>query len=135
MLNFFVRTSYVQCNYGNCQSTFHPSCARNDGYYLYAKYMGGGKMQHKAYCSKHSLEQRSKVESHLLFWKFFFVWQFVCHILYDINLTSLCYFGDQADTQKHGAEDLKIVKQHRVSGRLHMAVIVQACHTFCLVLL
>ncbi|KMT20024.1 hypothetical protein BVRB_1g000440 [Beta vulgaris subsp. vulgaris] len=69
----------IKCNYGNCQSTFHPSCARSDGYYMYTKYIGGGKMQHKAYCSKHSLEQRTK-----------------------------------AETQKHGAEDLKIVKQHRV---------------------
>ncbi|XP_021748262.1 uncharacterized protein LOC110714096 isoform X2 [Chenopodium quinoa] len=69
----------IKCNYGNCQSTFHPSCARSADYYMYTKYIGGGKMQHKAYCSKHSLEQRTK-----------------------------------AETQKHGAEDLKIVKQHRV---------------------
>lgn len=69
----------IKCNYGNCQSTFHPSCARHADYYMYTKYIGGGKMQHKSYCSKHSLEQRAK-----------------------------------AETQKHGVEDLKIVKQHRV---------------------
>lgn len=33
---------------------------------MYTKYIGGGKMQHKAYCSKHSLEQRTKVKSMLL---------------------------------------------------------------------
>ncbi|KAK9743342.1 hypothetical protein RND81_03G233500 [Saponaria officinalis] len=69
----------IKCNYGNCQVTFHPSCARSAGYYMYTKYIGGGKMHHKAYCSKHSSEQKVKTE-----------------------------------TQKHGAEDLKIVKQHRV---------------------
>uniref|UniRef100_A0A803M586 PHD finger family protein n=1 Tax=Chenopodium quinoa TaxID=63459 RepID=A0A803M586_CHEQI len=53
----------IKCNYGNCQSTFHPSCARSADYYMYTKYIGGGKMQHKAYCSKHSLEQRTKAET------------------------------------------------------------------------
>ncbi|XP_074263550.1 uncharacterized protein LOC141586276 isoform X2 [Silene latifolia] len=69
----------IKCNYGNCQATFHPSCGRSAGYYMYTKYIGGGKMQHKAYCCKHSSDQKVK-----------------------------------ADTQKHGAEDLKVVKQHRV---------------------
>lgn len=53
----------IKCNYGNCQATFHPSCARSAGYYLYARNIAGSKMLHKAYCSKHSLEQRSKVET------------------------------------------------------------------------
>lgn len=53
----------IKCNYGNCQATFHPSCARSAGYYLYARSVGGGRTQRKAYCSKHSLEQRSKVET------------------------------------------------------------------------
>ncbi|KAF6155503.1 hypothetical protein GIB67_017858 [Kingdonia uniflora] len=68
----------VKCNYGNCQSTFHPMCARDAGIYMHVK-TGGGKLQHKAYCEKHSLEQREKVES-----------------------------------QQHGAEDLKRIKQLRV---------------------
>lgn len=53
----------IKCNYGNCQATFHPSCARSAGYYLYARSVGGGRTQRKAYCSKHSSEQRSKVET------------------------------------------------------------------------
>ncbi|KAK9713812.1 hypothetical protein RND81_06G052700 [Saponaria officinalis] len=69
----------IKCNNGNCQATFHPSCARSAGYYMCTKYEGGGKMQHKAYCCKHSLEQKTK-----------------------------------AETQKHDAEDMKVVKQHRV---------------------
>ncbi|KAF9601388.1 hypothetical protein IFM89_019241 [Coptis chinensis] len=68
----------IKCNYGNCQSTFHPSCARNAGFYMHVK-TGGGKLQHKAYCDKHSLEQKEKVES-----------------------------------QQHGPEELKAVKQIRV---------------------
>ncbi|XP_059631881.1 uncharacterized protein LOC132274584 [Cornus florida] len=52
----------VKCNYGHCQSTFHPSCARSAGFYMNLK-TGGGKFQHKAYCEKHSLEQRAKAET------------------------------------------------------------------------
>ncbi|KAI3991006.1 hypothetical protein MKX01_026190 [Papaver californicum] len=51
----------VKCNYGNCQSNFHPCCARNAGFYMHMKTGGGGnKSHHKAYCEKHSLEQREK---------------------------------------------------------------------------
>ncbi|KAJ4966011.1 hypothetical protein NE237_017860 [Protea cynaroides] len=68
----------LKCNYGNCQSTFHPFCARNAGLYLHVK-TSGGKVQHKGYCDRHSLEQREK-----------------------------------AETQHHGAEELKSIKQIRV---------------------
>lgn len=51
---------FLQCNYGNCQATFHPSCARSSGFYMHVKTLGG-KIQHKGYCEKHSVEQRAKV--------------------------------------------------------------------------
>ncbi|XP_021911627.1 uncharacterized protein LOC110825475 [Carica papaya] len=65
----------IKCSYGHCQTTFHPTCARSAGFYM----TGGGKLQHKAYCEKHSLDQRAK-----------------------------------AETQKHGVEELKSLKQIRV---------------------
>ncbi|KAM0971666.1 hypothetical protein FF1_019575 [Malus domestica] len=52
----------IKCNYGNCQSTFHASCARSSGFYMNVKTVGG-KIQHKAYCEKHSVEQRTKAET------------------------------------------------------------------------
>ncbi|XAR62626.1 hypothetical protein NMG60_11017460 [Bertholletia excelsa] len=52
----------IKCNYGHCQSTFHPTCARNAGFFMNIK-TDGGKLQHKGYCEKHSLEQRAKVET------------------------------------------------------------------------
>ncbi|CAN6587484.1 unnamed protein product [Malus baccata var. baccata] len=51
-------------NFGNCQSTFHPSCARSSGFYMNVKTFGG-KIQHKAYCEKHSAEQRTKAETQI----------------------------------------------------------------------
>ncbi|RID56328.1 hypothetical protein BRARA_G03533 [Brassica rapa] len=48
-----------KCSYGNCQATFHPTCARSAGFHM----IGGGKLPHKAYCEKHSLEQKAKAES------------------------------------------------------------------------
>ncbi|XP_010245078.1 PREDICTED: uncharacterized protein LOC104588727 isoform X2 [Nelumbo nucifera] len=68
----------IKCNYGHCQSTFHPYCARNAGLFMHVK-TGTGKLQHKAYCEKHSLEQKEK-----------------------------------AETQQHGVEELKAIKQIRV---------------------
>ncbi|XVF36831.1 hypothetical protein REPUB_Repub19eG0092300 [Reevesia pubescens] len=68
----------IKCSYGHCQTTFHPSCARSAGLYMNVK-LGGGKLQHKAYCEKHSVDQRAK-----------------------------------AETQKHGIEELKNMKQIRV---------------------
>lgn len=53
----------IKCSYGHCQSTFHPSCARSAGYYMHVKAASGGKWQHKAYCDKHSPEQKAKVGS------------------------------------------------------------------------
>ncbi|XP_058089627.1 uncharacterized protein LOC131236460 isoform X2 [Magnolia sinica] len=52
----------IKCNYGNCQSSFHPTCARNAGLYLSVRTVGG-KIQHKAYCEKHGMEQRDKAET------------------------------------------------------------------------
>ncbi|KAG7980875.1 hypothetical protein I3843_05G205300 [Carya illinoinensis] len=68
----------IRCNYGHCQATFHPTCARSTGLYMKIKNLGG-KFQHKAYCEKHSLEQRAK-----------------------------------AETQEHGIEEFKRIKQIRV---------------------
>ncbi|KAJ6816383.1 uncharacterized protein M6B38_416485 [Iris pallida] len=51
-----------KCSYGNCQITFHPLCARTAGLYMNVKAMGG-RLHHKAYCEKHSLEQRQKADS------------------------------------------------------------------------
>ncbi|XP_020089740.1 uncharacterized protein LOC109711216 isoform X3 [Ananas comosus] len=47
----------LECSYGDCQITFHPSCARGAGLYMNTKCMDS-KLQHNAYCSKHSTEQR-----------------------------------------------------------------------------
>ncbi|XP_004515667.1 uncharacterized protein [Cicer arietinum] len=68
----------MKCCYGHCLTTFHPSCARSAGLFMVVRTVGG-KIQHKAYCEKHSSEQRAK-----------------------------------AETQKHGVEELKSIKQIRV---------------------
>ncbi|WOH00610.1 hypothetical protein DCAR_0519978 [Daucus carota subsp. sativus] len=68
----------IKCNYGHCQNSFHPSCARSAGFQMNLKTVGS-KLQHKAYCEKHSLVERAK-----------------------------------AETQKHGMEELKILKPVRV---------------------
>lgn len=68
----------IKCNFGHCQTVFHPYCARNIGFYMHTK-TNGGKLLHKAYCEKHSSEQRTK-----------------------------------AETQKHGSEELRGIKQIRV---------------------
>ncbi|XP_065881563.1 uncharacterized protein [Euphorbia lathyris] len=52
----------IKCGYGHCQITFHPSCARSAGLYMNVKTVNG-KLQHKAYCEKHGLEQRAKAET------------------------------------------------------------------------
>ncbi|CAL5202912.1 unnamed protein product [Lathyrus oleraceus] len=51
----------MKCCYGHCLTTFHPSCARSAGLFMIVR-TAGGKMQHKAYCEKHSLEQKTKAE-------------------------------------------------------------------------
>ncbi|KAL0351419.1 UNVERIFIED_CONTAM: histone H3-lysine(4) N-trimethyltransferase ATX1 [Sesamum calycinum] len=51
----------LKCSYGHCQTTFHPTCARCAGFYMTVR-TNGGKLQHKAYCEKHSIEQKAKVE-------------------------------------------------------------------------
>ncbi|KAF0931283.1 hypothetical protein E2562_002630, partial [Oryza meyeriana var. granulata] len=47
----------LKCDSGDCQTTFHPYCARHAGFYMNTK-GSGGMLQHKAYCSKHSIEQK-----------------------------------------------------------------------------
>ncbi|XP_020275460.1 uncharacterized protein LOC109849974 isoform X2 [Asparagus officinalis] len=51
-----------KCSYGHCQVTFHPSCARAAGFYMNVKAVGG-RLHHKAYCEKHSVEQRQKADT------------------------------------------------------------------------
>lgn len=53
----------IKCFYGHCQSMFHPSCARSAGFYMIVR-TSGGKVQHKAYCEKHSSVERAKAETH-----------------------------------------------------------------------
>ncbi|XP_062025987.1 uncharacterized protein LOC133742336 [Rosa rugosa] len=52
----------IKCSYGHCQATFHPSCGRSSDFYMNVKTLGG-KQQHKAYCERHSLEQRAKADT------------------------------------------------------------------------
>ncbi|KAJ1258529.1 hypothetical protein BS78_10G082300 [Paspalum vaginatum] len=47
----------LKCSTADCQITFHPSCARDAGLYMNTKRIGS-MLQHKAYCGKHSVEQR-----------------------------------------------------------------------------
>ncbi|XP_009417636.2 uncharacterized protein LOC103998002 isoform X2 [Musa acuminata AAA Group] len=54
---YFNFGACLKCSYGHCQYTFHPSCARAAGFYMNAKATGAS-LQHKAYCGKHSIEQR-----------------------------------------------------------------------------
>ena len=55
LLNFSLST--VQCSTADCQITFHPPCARDAGFYMNTKRIGN-MLQHKAYCGRHSIEQR-----------------------------------------------------------------------------
>ncbi|KAG1366994.1 hypothetical protein COCNU_13G007840 [Cocos nucifera] len=47
----------LKCSYGHCQITFHPFCARSASFYMNVRIIGG-RLQHKAYCEKHSAEQK-----------------------------------------------------------------------------
>ena len=76
----------MQCSAGHCQATFHPTCARSAGFYMNVKTLNG-KMQHKAYCEKHSLEQKAKVCSCFLYIKCLLT---SCHF---IILQHLIYVG------------------------------------------
>jgi hypothetical protein len=59
--------SAMQCNSEGCQTTFHPSCARDAGFYMNIKGFGTT-LQHKAYCAKHSTEQKEASAASRLFW-------------------------------------------------------------------
>ncbi|KAL7597285.1 hypothetical protein Lser_V15G31161 [Lactuca serriola] len=52
----------IKCNYGHCQSTFHPTCGKSAGFFMNVR-TSGGKIQHKAYCEKHSQVERTKAET------------------------------------------------------------------------
>lgn len=52
----------IKCNYGHCQSAFHPTCGRSAGFFMNVRTVGG-KIHHKAYCEKHSLVERTKAET------------------------------------------------------------------------
>ncbi|CAD6242208.1 unnamed protein product [Miscanthus lutarioriparius] len=47
----------LRCSSGDCNITFHPTCARSSGLYMNTKGFGTTP-QHKAYCGKHSVEQK-----------------------------------------------------------------------------
>nr|CAB3451194.1 unnamed protein product [Digitaria exilis] len=47
----------LRCSSGDCHITFHPTCARNSGFYMNTKGFGST-FQHKAYCGKHSAQQK-----------------------------------------------------------------------------
>jgi len=47
----------LRCSSGDCHITFHPTCARNSGFYMNTKGFGATS-QHKAYCAKHSTQQK-----------------------------------------------------------------------------
>ncbi|GER37777.1 Phd finger protein, partial [Striga asiatica] len=50
------------CSYGHCQASFHPTCARSAGFFMTLR-TNGGKLQHKAYCGRHSADQRAKADT------------------------------------------------------------------------
>uniref|UniRef100_A0A804PTS4 PHD-type domain-containing protein n=1 Tax=Zea mays TaxID=4577 RepID=A0A804PTS4_MAIZE len=47
----------LRCSSGDCNITFHPTCARSCGFYMNTKGFGTTP-QHKAYCGKHSVQQK-----------------------------------------------------------------------------
>nr|CAB3448003.1 unnamed protein product [Digitaria exilis] len=49
----------LRCSSGDCHITFHPTCARNSGFYMNTKGFGST-FQHKAYCGKHSAQQKEE---------------------------------------------------------------------------
>ncbi|RAL38749.1 hypothetical protein DM860_013430 [Cuscuta australis] len=55
----------IKCSHGHCRSTFHPYCARSAGLFMTVKTVGG-KLLHKAYCARHSMDQRLKAETQKL---------------------------------------------------------------------
>ncbi|KAI5062799.1 hypothetical protein GOP47_0021346 [Adiantum capillus-veneris] len=55
----------LRCSFGHCHGTFHPLCARDSGLYMSVKRSSGGRIQHRAYCEKHSAQQRQKAASRI----------------------------------------------------------------------
>lgn len=53
----------LQCNFGHCHGAFHPLCARDSGLYMSVKVTSGGRIQYRAYCDRHSPQQRAKVRA------------------------------------------------------------------------
>ncbi|CAN6480180.1 unnamed protein product [Victoria cruziana] len=52
----------IKCSSNDCNSTFHPSCAREANLYTSVKVIEG-RINHKAYCRAHGPDQMEKVES------------------------------------------------------------------------
>ncbi|CAK9262058.1 unnamed protein product [Sphagnum jensenii] len=52
----------LTCNFGHCHGAFHPSCARQSGLFMNIKASSGGRVHYRAYCEKHSPQQRAKAE-------------------------------------------------------------------------
>ncbi|XP_058086186.1 uncharacterized protein LOC131233484 isoform X2 [Magnolia sinica] len=50
----------IKCNHDDCQTAFHPTCAKRVGQHMDVKTSGGKFFQHKAYCEKHSLDSKKK---------------------------------------------------------------------------
>lgn len=105
----FCFFAYLQCSFGHCQTTFHPTCARSAGFYMTVR-TNGDKLQHKAYCEKHSIEQKAKV--------YYFPCALRLHVQVICMQTNIGFLRAllQADSQKHGMEEFKSLKQVRVSG-------------------
>ncbi|KAF8779930.1 hypothetical protein HU200_002200 [Digitaria exilis] len=90
----------LRCSSGDCHITFHPTCARNSGFYMNTKGFGST-FQHKAYCGKHSAQQKEVNLSNIA-----------------LDLYDACCTPDmdqKEDAQLYGPEELRNMKRMRVS--------------------
>lgn len=90
----------LQCSYGHCLTTFHPLCGKRASFYMKAM-TGGGKPQHKAYCEKHSLEQKEKVRFFFLFSSLMWTYGAFFFILV------ICFTGGKSAIWNRGAGKTK----------------------------
>ncbi|XP_075515927.1 LOW QUALITY PROTEIN: uncharacterized protein LOC142550746 [Primulina tabacum] len=84
----------LKCSYGHCQTTFHPTCARSSAFHM-TVHTVGGKAQHKAYCEKHSSEQKAKVfyfrvSDHGFL---FFVWSYLLLVFLPFKMKIYDFFS------------------------------------------
>lgn len=73
----------LQCSSNDCNSTFHPSCAREANLYTSVKVIEG-RINHKAYCRAHGPDQMEKV--HLALFLFL-------HHFMDFLEGCMCVYG------------------------------------------